>query len=135
MLKQDELIGLAKARLDEAQLLHDNAKIDGAVYLCGYAIELALKAVILKEKLWGFPEETEEFKLYTEVKTHELDKLLTIAGKNQLQNNREFVVAWGYAKNWRSEFRYRPIGTATQENSSQMIASTRAIMTALGISI
>lgn len=134
MLKYEELVDLAKTRLAEAQVLHDNHKHDGAVYLCGYAVEVALKSAALKERLWGFPEETEEFKLYEEVKTHELDKLLKIADKTQtLLNDRTFSIHWGYVKNWRSEFRYRPIGTASEADSSQMLSATSAIMTSLGL--
>ncbi|MFA5945729.1 MAG: HEPN domain-containing protein [Patescibacteria group bacterium] len=133
MLKQDELLDLAKTRFAEARVLHENGKHDGAVYLCGYAIELALKWVILKDKLWGFPDEPEEFKLYEEVKTHDLEKLLTIANRQQMQNDRVFSIPWGYIKNWRSEFRYRPIGMVKEVDSSQMLSSVDAIMKALGV--
>lgn len=125
---------MAKARLDEAQLLHDNRRFDGAVYLCGYAIELALKYVILKDRLWGFPEEPEEFKLYENMKTHDLEDLLKLADKVQMKNDRTFSIPWGYVNNWRSEFRYRPVGTATEMDSAQMLSSANDIMTLLEIS-
>ena len=108
-------------------------KYDGAVYLCGYAIELALKAIILKDKLWGFPEESDEFKLYEMVKTHDLENLLKISGKESLLNDRNFVISWALVKTWRSEFRYRPIGMVTESSSMQMLSATREIFTSLGI--
>jgi hypothetical protein len=39
-----ELDKLAKARLDDARALLAANRFDGATYLCGYAVELALKA-------------------------------------------------------------------------------------------
>ncbi|MBI4458080.1 HEPN domain-containing protein [Candidatus Uhrbacteria bacterium] len=134
MLNQEELKDLAKARLEEARILHDNSKYDGAVYLCGYAIELTLKYVVLRDRLWGFPEEQDEFKLYEEAKTHDLEKLLRLADKMQLLNDRTFQIPWNYVNNWRSEFRYRPVGTASVLDSAQMLPSARDIMTALGVS-
>ncbi len=39
---------MAAARLDEAKILYANSKYDGAVYLGGYVLKLALKARICK---------------------------------------------------------------------------------------
>jgi len=39
-----ELDKLAQARLDDAQALLAANRYDGATYLCGYAVEMALKA-------------------------------------------------------------------------------------------
>ncbi len=40
---------LAEARLEEAKTPLDAGKWDGAYYLAGYAVELALKASIIKK--------------------------------------------------------------------------------------
>ena len=133
MLKQKEISDIAKSRLAEAQILHDNQKYDGAVYLCGYAVELSLKALVLRDKLWGFPEDSEEFRLYSDVRTHDLDKLLKTAGGAHLLNDRSFQTSWGHITGWSSEFRYRPVGSFSLADSSRMISSARDIMETLGI--
>lgn len=47
---------LAETRLQEAKSLLDNGHYSGAYYLCGYAIEYALKACIAKQtKAEDFP--------------------------------------------------------------------------------
>jgi len=43
-----ELKKLARTRLKEAKVLYQNGLYDGACYLAGYVIELALKARICK---------------------------------------------------------------------------------------
>ena len=49
---------LAEQRLLEAKALLDQGKWDGAYYLAGYAVELALKACVIKMLLAtdAFPE-------------------------------------------------------------------------------
>ncbi|MEN8215647.1 MAG: HEPN domain-containing protein [Pseudomonadota bacterium] len=57
-----ELITLARARLKDAQILFAAKRYDAATYLCGYAIELALKARICQTLGWTcFPETNKEF--------------------------------------------------------------------------
>jgi len=134
MLTLEELKDLAESRLDEAKTLHEHHKYDGAAYLCGYAVELALKQLILKERLCGFPSEGEEFELYKKVKTHKLEELLKVADKdNTLMNDKAFSTAWSAVISWSSEYRYRPIGSADETRSKQMLDATSDIIRALGI--
>ena len=42
-----EILKLATERLEEAQILYENNKPDGAFYLAGYSVELTLKAKVL----------------------------------------------------------------------------------------
>ena len=46
MISIADLRAIAVARLDDAKALSANGRADGAAYVCGYAIELALKARI-----------------------------------------------------------------------------------------
>ena len=48
MATTTELRALARARLKEAQILFAAKRYDAATYLCGYAVEMALKARICK---------------------------------------------------------------------------------------
>ena len=68
----------AKERLEDAQVLFDNQRYHGAVYLCGYAVEFALKARICDTlDVDPYPETERDFKI------HELDKLLLLSGRKR----------------------------------------------------
>jgi HEPN domain-containing protein len=104
---------LADLRADEARVLLARGKPQGAYYLAGYAVECALKACIAKTtKRFQFPPKAEYArKLYT----HELDKLLTLAGldaqlKKDMVTNKTFEANWSTVKDWTEESRYRTSG-------------------------
>ena len=44
MIPVAELDNIARARLEDAKTLLAASRFDGATYLCGYAVEVALKA-------------------------------------------------------------------------------------------
>jgi hypothetical protein len=51
------------------------------MYLCGYAIELSLKARICRTLKWvGYPDTAREFENYKSFKTHDVDVLLRLSG-------------------------------------------------------
>ena len=53
---------IAKARLKDAEVLLSAGRFDGAVYLCGYSVEIALKARICRRLKWtGFPSTNKDF--------------------------------------------------------------------------
>ena len=81
MLKSRDLKNIAQARLVDCDILLKKNRYDGAIYLCGYAIETALKARICRVLKWPeFPSTKNEFKGYTTFKTHDLDILLSLSG-------------------------------------------------------
>jgi HEPN domain-containing protein len=74
MISTKDLRAIARARLRDAQVLLRAKRFDAAFYLCGYAIELALKARICRTLKWpGFPESAQDFKGFQLVKTHDLE--------------------------------------------------------------
>jgi HEPN domain-containing protein len=104
---------LAELRSEEARILLGKGKLQGAYYLAGYAVECALKACIAKKtKRFEFPAKAEYIrKLYT----HELDKLLSLAGLDAQLNkdmgaNKVFEANWSTVKDWTEESRYRTSG-------------------------
>jgi HEPN domain-containing protein len=104
---------LADLRSEEARILLGKGKPQGAYYLAGYAVECALKACIAKKtKRFEFPGKAEYIrKLYT----HELDKLLSLAGLDAQLNkdmaaNKVFEANWSTVKDWTEESRYRTSG-------------------------
>ena len=81
MLTRAELLKIAEARLKDAEVLFNSKRYDGAIYLCGYAVEVALKARICSTLRWnGYPMTSNEFKNFQSFKTHSLDVLLSLSG-------------------------------------------------------
>jgi len=67
---------LARIRLEEAKVLLRNGKHEGCYYLCGYAVECALKACIAKRtKRYDFPDKS----MFKDAYTHDLDQLVRTA--------------------------------------------------------
>ncbi len=57
-------------------------RYDGAVYLAGYTVELALKARICEVLNWsGYPATSKEFDGYRSFRTHDLRVLLSLSGR------------------------------------------------------
>jgi hypothetical protein len=48
MISVAELRKIVSARLKDAEILYTANRFDGAFYLCGYAVELALKIKVCK---------------------------------------------------------------------------------------
>ena len=127
MLTAQNIYALAKCRYEEAKILLKNDKPDGAVYLCGYALELILKWKIIKILEWdGYPETTKEFENYKSFKVHKLDVLLSLSGlgkKIQFDNN--IYARWQIASTWDSEIRYKEIGRITEAEANDIIEATK----------
>lgn len=125
MLSRRELKQIARARLKDAEVLFGARRYDGASYLCGYAVEIALKAKICETLKWkGFPSTNKEFENYHSFKTHSLDVLLTLSGVEEKIKKR-------YLAEWDPEARYKPVGKVGEVDSRLMIESTKSLMRAL----
>ena len=106
-------------------------RYDGASYLCGYAVEVGLKAKICETLKWkGFPSTNKEFANYQSFKTHSLDVLLTLSGVEEKVKKR-YLVEWSVVAEWDPEARYKPTGKVSEADSKLMIDSTKALMAAL----
>lgn len=131
MISIRELNRIASARLKDADILYRGKRYDGAVYLCGYAVELTLKAKICKTLRWSaFPSTNSEFQGLQSFKTHRLDLLLSLSGQEAKIKTR-FLADWSVVASWDSETRYSIIGTIIQTNAFDMIESAKAIVKAL----
>jgi HEPN domain-containing protein len=131
MIPRTDLRNIARARLRDSEALFDRGRYDGAIYLCGYAIEVALKARICRTLNWpGFPSTRAEFSDYQSFRTHSLDVLLTLTGiepRVKLRYPRE----WSVVATWDPEMRYRSIGTASRRDALEMIESARTLLRVL----
>jgi len=100
---------LADERLDEAKALLDLGKWDGAYYLAGYAVELILKACIIKRLMGTDAFPTKDFS--KDCYTHILTKLLDLAGLDAAlaTSHANMKANRGVTKDWSEQKRYHRI--------------------------
>ncbi len=125
MIPKKILSELIDQRLKDADVLVANKRYATAVYIAGYAVELALKLKICKifKFAQGFPENKMEFGVYqnnvksqpllagtiTQIKdmrNHDLNKLLFYSGV-EVQIKRNFLNEWSSVVSWDPEMRYK----------------------------
>ena len=116
---------LARVRLAEAKSLLDLGKWGGAYYLAGYAIELALKACIIKTLMAtdAFPDKEFSKNCYT----HSIEKLVVLAKlvdarKTAMDADPYLESNWSVAKDWSEEKRYHRIDQREAEEIYAAIA-------------
>ncbi len=78
MIAYHDLKRISLTRFKEAKLLRDNGYYDGAVYLCGYVVETALKARICKHLKQNHYHDSGQHKQV--FLSHEFDRLLILSG-------------------------------------------------------
>jgi len=107
------------------------SRFDGATYLCGYAVEVALKARICRILNWPeFPSTGSEFQAYRSFQTHELDVLLRLSGQEARVKQNHFAL-WNTVAIWKVESRYNVIGTAQQADAAAMIQAANELLAVL----
>lgn len=131
MLDRKDLTKLAKARLKDAEALVVARRYEGAIYVCGHAVELGLKARICRTLKWsGFPANNNEFKDYRSFKTHNLDVLLHLTGiEDRIKT--QLLAEWSAVAEWDPESRYNPTGNASLSDAVLMITSAKAVLAKL----
>lgn len=111
-MNRDDLRELAHIRLEDARVLLENKRYEGAYYLCGYVVECGLKACIAKRtKQYDFPDKN----LVGKVFTHNLERLVELAGlkpdlDQEIKKDRIFKFNWLVVKDWSEEIRYQKHG-------------------------
>jgi HEPN domain-containing protein len=128
MIAISDLRKIAQARLKDSEVLFLSKRYDGAIYLCGYAVEVALKNKICKTLGWKeYPFTKKEFENLSSFKTHKLDVLLKLAGvENKIKT--KFLAEWSMVAMWDPEARYKPIGSANKQDAQIMIESAKILM-------
>lgn len=107
-VKRSDFQEISRMRAREARALLDAGQNAGAYYLCGYAVECALKACVAKQvRRCDFPDKD----LANQAFTHDLEKLIRVAGLDvQLDRDRRAAPAldvnWAIAKDWSEAARY-----------------------------
>jgi len=109
---------MAEHRLAEAKALLDQGKWNGAYYLAGYAVELPLKACIIKTLLAtdAFPDKDFSKNCYT----HAVVKLVGLAKlegarKTTMDADPDLLTNWALARDWSEEKRYHRIDKTEAE--------------------
>lgn len=106
-----ELQQLSRIRAGEAKALLEKGHFSGAYYLLGYAVECALKACIARQiRRYDFP----NLKLAQDSHTHDLQKLLSIAGlkdelARQSRQSPALKINWATVKDWSVDARYQSV--------------------------
>lgn len=110
MISTKELRAIARGRLQDAKVLLRAKRFDGAWYLCGYAVELALKARICRTLKWpAFPESKHDFEGLQSVKTHDLEILLRFSGIADRVKTKH-MAEWSVVCLWNPEKRIGRVG-------------------------
>jgi HEPN domain-containing protein len=131
MIARADMRRIAQARLQDARALRDRGRYDGAVYLCGYAVEIALKTRICLTLKWpGFPSTSREFEGKQSLRTHDLSLLLELSGVEAMIRSR-YLTAWSAVVVWVPELRYQTVGSVTPNQAVQMIAAAGTVVRVL----
>jgi hypothetical protein len=128
-----DLQQLADSRLNEAKVLAQHHLYDGAVYLAGYALELAFKARICKVLDADYPTEG----AYSSFKTHSYSTLLRLAGLEKaldqvklrdatFNSNWSILIGTSGAsgtEGWSETWRYRSLGSVTAVDANRFLSA------------
>jgi HEPN domain-containing protein len=125
MATRKQLKELALLRLREAEALFECGLYDGARYLSGYVIELALKARICRVlDLEEYPDTGELRRVYA---THDLDQLLKLAALSRKLSlgNKTLFANWSIAALWKPERRYDVAGTTSRGDAEDILKAIK----------
>lgn len=123
-ISRADLRKLARARLKDAQCLYAGKRYDGAVYLCGYVIELALKARICRTLKWP---SFDVLGPAGALRTHGFDLLLSFSGI-EARVKTLYWNQWSTVGTWEAELRYKPVGSATQQQARELIDAATELL-------
>jgi HEPN domain-containing protein len=107
-MNRADLQQMADERVADAMALLAAGRYQAAYYLCGYAIECALKACIAKQiREFDFPDR----KLVNDSYVHDLRKLLAVSGiekdqRAEVDRNTVFAKNWLVVQDWSETSRY-----------------------------
>jgi HEPN domain-containing protein len=108
-------------RLREAEALFTAGLFDGCVYLCGYVVELALKARICAVL------EIDEYPNRQHFKTHDFEELKLLARlTKEITPARPILLRnWSWATEWKPEWRYHPEGKYKRPDADRILQAIK----------
>jgi hypothetical protein len=143
MISKPTLRELVRQRLKDDEVLMSKRRYTAAVYMNGYALEVALKLKICRifRFGFGFPETRTEFDNYKrkstqrdlinaisqikEIRNHNLNKLLFYSGV-ELMVKRDYLEEWNDVVNWGPEIRYQLL-KVTKKDAVKKIGSVKKL--------
>ncbi len=130
MATPDELLVLSADRLVDAKILYSHERFEGAVYLCGYAVEFALKSKICQLMKWSeYPSSELTEKQSRKYKVHDLEKLLLLSGEESRVKN-VMPAEWSVLTGWDPGMRYSSM-KPTDSSTDMMIKSAEKFLKGL----
>jgi len=120
-VNRTDLQQLAELRLEDARVLFQNDRYSGAYYLCGYAVECALKACIaLQIRQHEYPPRRN---FSNDLFSHDLNRLASLAGLDLVlatskRANSTFAANWSEIEKWSEDSRYE---TWTMQEAQQLL--------------
>ena len=127
----NDLDALAQERLDDANALLAAGRPTGAYYICGYAIELKLKARMCRVLHWpAYPPPSAPGDVARALKTHKLPVLLMLSGL-ETTIPVSHPAEWGVVARWDSEQRYKSAAAVTAQDAQTMITATATLLPVL----
>lgn len=126
-MNRDDLQALSTLRLREARTLLDRNFAQGAYYLCGYAVECALKSCIAKQtQRYEFPDR----KKVQSSHSHNLLELFKLSGlyvrfQRDWQQQPDLERNWGIVSNWSETSRYDPNVTNSDAKAMYWACASR----------
>ncbi len=131
MIATNDLKSTARARLRDAEVLLKAKRFEGAFYLCGYSVELALKTRICRALKWpGFPETNKEFEGLQSIKTHDFEVLLKFSGVGDRVKTK-YAAEWSKVLDWNPQKRYQSSGQITSQQAIDMVTCAKRLLDAL----
>lgn len=134
---QIDIQNLAAEKLADAECLLQAGRYDAAYYLCGYTVELLLKARVCKtlgiDDFFDFGSSTKkklknDGTLYKSFKVHDLSQLIILSGiytefESCLDSDKNFKTAWSILEKWDENSRY--LTGKTENDAKDFISSTK----------
>ena len=130
MITCADLQKITHARLKDANVLLTNRRYDGAMYLVGYAVEIALKRRFCQDNgEVSFPSTQTEFETWrnkygVRLNTHALQNLADAT----TWDCTSYWAEWSSFTTWAETLRYSPIGYAAPKGTQRMIAAANVIV-------
>ncbi len=120
---------LARERIAEAAVLIRAGHYDTAVYLCGYAVEVAMKARICRTLRWAeFPGEAKEWQPHHAfLRVHDLRRLVKWSGYEDELQRYPNEIYWVEVNTWNPEMRYKQSGTWDRPKAMKFLRATRFV--------
>lgn len=122
---------VSRHHLKDARALFKANRLKGATYLCGYAVEIALKVRIARTLRWSnYPDNEGTRGKYRSFISHDLEVLLELSGQqDKIRSTPLLASHWSHVCIWKPEMRYLlPAQTLTKASVKDMLQSAEVLM-------